>query len=87
MNRLTNAQETGGGLNWTQSYGYDTVGNRWVSTNSNLPTLTNETPQSQSWYSTTIPNRIASWSYDNNGNVLQTGTVARSFTYDAETIR
>ncbi len=31
-----------------------------------------------------MPNRLASWSYDANGNVLQEGTVARSFTYDAE---
>ena len=31
-----------------------------------------------------MPNRIASWSYDNNGNVLQEGTVARGFTYDGE---
>ena len=84
LNRLTNAQESGGGLNWTQSYGYDTIGNRWVSANSNLPTLTNETPQAQSRYSTTVPNRIASWGYDSNGNVLQIANVVRSFTYDGE---
>jgi hypothetical protein len=46
-----------------------------------LPALTLETPQAQSWYSTTVPNRIASWNYDGNGNVLQEGTLARSFTY------
>jgi RHS repeat-associated protein len=32
-----------------------------------------------------VPNRIASWTYDGNGNVLQEGPVARGFTYDAET--
>ncbi len=49
-----------------------------------MPALTLETPQAQSWYSTTVPNRITSWSYDLNGNVLQVGSMARSFTYDAE---
>ena len=39
---------------------------------------------SQNWYSTSVPNRIASWTYDGNGNVLNEGTVARSFTYDGE---
>ena len=29
-----------------------------------------------------MPNRIAPWTYDGNGNVLHTGTVARSFTYE-----
>jgi len=85
LNRLTGAQETGGGANWSQTYNYDTVGgNRWVPASSGLPALPTDTPQSQSWYSTTVPNRIASWNYDGNGNVLQEGSVARSFTYDAE---
>jgi RHS repeat-associated protein len=84
LNRLTGAQEVGGGANWSQTYGYDTVGNRWVPTSSGLPALPTDTPLSQSWYSTTVPNRIASWTYDGNGNVLQEGSVARSFTYDAE---
>ena len=30
------------------------------------------------------PNQINPWCYDANGNVLSEGTVARSFTYDAE---
>ena len=69
------ALETGGGANWSQSYSYDTVGNRWIvpTQNTGLPAPTLETPQAQSWYSTTVPNRIASWSYDPNGNVLQIG--------------
>jgi RHS repeat-associated protein len=86
LNRLTQAQETGGGANWAQTYNYDTVGNRWIaqSNSTGLPALTLETPQAQSWYSTTVPNRIVGWGYDKNGNVTQVGSMARSFTYDAE---
>ncbi len=86
LNRLTQAQETGGGANWSQTYSYDAVGNRWIvpTQSTGLPALTLETPQAQSWYSTTVSNQIASWTYDGNGNVLQEGTLARSFTYDAE---
>ncbi len=84
LNRLTGAQETGGGANWSQSYGYDAVGNRWVPTSSGLPAPSLETPVAQSWYSATVPNRIASWSYDANGNVLQVANMARVFTYDGE---
>ena len=42
LNRLTQAQETGGGANWSQSYSYDTVGNRWIvpTQSTGLPTLT-----------------------------------------------
>jgi RHS repeat-associated protein len=49
-----------------------------------LPALPTDTPLSQSWYSTTVPNQIASWSYDKNGNLLQEGSVARSFAYDGD---
>ncbi len=86
LNRLTQAQETGGGANWSQTYSYDAVGNRWIvpTQSTGLPALTLETPQAQSWYSTAVSNQIASWTYDGNGNVLQEGTLARSFTYDAE---
>jgi YD repeat-containing protein len=93
LNRLTQAQESGGGANWTQSYGFDVLGNRWVSASSSLPALTLETPQSSSWYSSWTPptgcapwhaNQINPWCYDANGNVLQVGNMARSFTYDGE---
>ncbi len=86
LNRLTQAQEqpTGGSANWSQSYGYDVLGNRWVSSNTGLPNLSLETPVASSWYSTTLPNRYAAWTYDNTGNVLQMGSVVNSFTYDAE---
>ncbi len=49
LNRLTGAAETGG-ADWTQNYGYDMTGNRWVATNSGLPSLTNSTPQAQGWF-------------------------------------
>ncbi len=84
LNRITGAQETGGGANWSQAYGYDVLGNRWVSSNTGLPNLPLETPVASSWYSTTLPNRYAAWTYDNTGNVLQMGSVVNSFTYDAE---
>jgi RHS repeat-associated protein len=95
LNRLTNAQESGGGANWAQTYNYDAFGNRWIgpTQSTGLPALTLETPQAQSWYSSWTPpagcaprhpNQINPWCYDANGNVLQEGTVARSFTYDGE---
>jgi len=85
LNRLTEAQETGGS-GWDQQYGFDALGNRWAGSSTGSPSLplTLETSQSSSWYSTTAPNRIANWSYDPAGNVLNEGFFARSFTYDAE---
>ena len=83
LNRLTGAAETGG-AGWTQNYGYDVLGNRWVTTNTNLPTLSLETPVASTAYSSTVPNRLAGWSYELNGNVMQAGGTARNFTYDAE---
>jgi len=49
---------------WAQNYSYDVVGNRWVTDNTNLTPLNNETPQSSSRYSSTVPNRINTRSYD-----------------------
>ncbi len=56
VNRLTQAQESGS-PSWTQGYGYDNFGNRWVGTNTGLPSLSSETPQTQSWF--TSGNRIS----------------------------
>ncbi len=91
LNRLTAAAETGGGSGWSQGYGFDAPGNRWIAPSANvrLPELTQETPQDASWYvnanGPTIPNRIHnSWTYDAAGNVLTVGGMARSFTCDAE---
>jgi len=84
LNRLTGAADNGG-ASWTQSYGYDPLGNRWVNPGgTGLPSLTLETPQAANWYSATIPNRLAAWTYDNAGNVTHVGGMARDFAYDAE---
>ena len=84
LNRLIGASE--GTSGWQQSYGFDSAGNRWVSNNSsNLPALTLETPQASTNFSnSSVPNRIAGWSYDAAGNVTQVSTMARTFIYDAE---
>ncbi len=88
LNRLTGASESGGGSNWSQGYCFDALGNRWIAPSAyvgaGLPPLTLETPQAKSWYSTTVPNRIASWGYDNAGNVTAVASMSRSFAYDAE---
>jgi YD repeat-containing protein len=47
VNRLMAVQETGPGASWSESYGYDPFGNRWV-TSPTPPTA--ETPTAQSWY-------------------------------------
>jgi RHS repeat-associated protein len=67
---------------WTQNYGYDPVGNRWLASYSGLPTPTLETPVAQSWYPSN--NRINTWGYDGAGNVTQVASMQRSFSYDAE---
>jgi RHS repeat-associated protein len=83
LNRLTNAAETGG-AGWSQNYGYDHPGNRFVNTSTGLPALTLETPSAATSFSTTVQNQVAGWTYDGAGNLLQPGSVARSFSYDAE---
>jgi hypothetical protein len=80
LNRLRGAGETGGST-WTQIYGYDTLGNRWVTANTGLPDLTLETPVTQSWYSASTPNRIQSWTYENAG-----GSRERVLALDSRTI-
>ena len=47
LNRLTQAQETGGGANWSQTYSYDAVGNRWIvpTQSTGLPALTLKHPR------------------------------------------
>jgi len=81
VNRLTQGQETGKG-SWTQAYGYDAYGNIAVTTNTGPPALTNETPTLLTQYNGR--NQIGSWTYDASGNIMQVGTMARLFTYDAE---
>ena len=55
-----------------------------MSANTNLPALSLETPIASSWYSSTVPNQINTWTYDAAGNVMQVGGMNRTFAYDAE---
>lgn len=89
LNRLTSAQETGGPAGWSQSYGYDARGNRWLSGNSGLGQDQGlETPTASTWYSnSTVINRVNGWSYDSAGNltaIYGIPTSTRSFSYDGE---
>jgi YD repeat-containing protein len=81
LNRLTSASETGTG-SWSQSYGYDAYGNRAVTTNMGLPSLTLATPTSVSQYNT--KNQVVNWGYDGAGDLTQVYNYAESFAYDAE---
>lgn len=80
-NRVSQASTS----SWTQPFGYDALGNRWVNTMSGLqaPSAA-ETATAQSWYNTA--NQINTWKYDETGNILQISSISpsRVFTYDAE---
>jgi YD repeat-containing protein len=84
-NRLTCASESGAG-SWSQGYGYDNFGNRWLSGSSGLPSPTNQVPNGN-WFS---GNRVTSspsgaWTYGASGNLEQmAGMSGWSFHYDAE---
>ena len=76
VNRLSNVTETGSGPTWSQSFGYDAVGNRWLSGGAQIdPT----TPTSDVFNSN---NQINATTYDAKGNQQTNG--GYSFTYDAE---
>ena len=76
-NRLTAAGQTGSG-NWSDTYAYDTVGNRAVSrSGTDAPALTAETPTALSWFNS--QNRITSWGYDASGNILSEAAMSRTF--------
>jgi RHS repeat-associated protein len=80
VNRLLTASENSG-AGWSQTYGYDRFGNRWVSASTGY-TLSSLTPQFQSAFNAGN-NRLVSSGYDDAGN--QTGdSQSRAFTYDAE---
>jgi RHS repeat-associated protein len=80
LNRLESASENSGG-SWSQTYGYDRYGNRWVSASTGY-TLSSLTPTSAGAFNATNNKLIAS-GYDFAGN--QTADAqGRSFTYDAE---
>jgi RHS repeat-associated protein len=83
-NRLQSAAQTGITA-WSQGYGFDNFGNRWLSSYSGLPAPISEVPQTSAWYGTN--NRISTWSYDSAGNILSIPTMMRTFTYDAENLQ
>jgi RHS repeat-associated protein len=80
LNRLSSASENSG-ANWSQTYGYDRYGNRWVSASFGY-TLNPLTPQFQSAFSASN-NRLVASVYDGAGNQV-TDSQSRTFTYDAE---
>jgi RHS repeat-associated protein len=80
LNRLSSASENSG-ANWSQTYGYDRWGNRWVSASSGY-TLSGLTPTSGGAFNT-ANNRIFASSYDFSGNQTS-DALGRTFDYDAE---
>jgi len=83
-NRLASATQTGTTA-WSQTYGFDNFGNRWLNMYTGLPAPTAEVPRTLSWYGTN--NRITSWSYDSAGNILSVSGMTRTFIYDAENLQ
>jgi RHS repeat-associated protein len=85
----------GGGLSYTQSFGYDSL-NRLTTSNENSGASWSQTNGydrygnrwidlgggNQSLYFNTSNNRISGWSYDASGDLLNDG--AHAYTYDAE---
>lgn len=80
VSRLQTASETGPGTAWSQTYGYDAVGNRWVSAGL---TLSPFTPQGSGLFDPNTNRMTGSGAqYDAAGNQTQIG--GYSFQYDAE---
>jgi RHS repeat-associated protein len=85
LNRLTSANQTGS-VAWSQGYGYDNYGNRWLGSYSGaLPAPSLEVPTTPNAY-LSGNNRIGGWNYDAAGNVLDIPATnsLRHATYDAE---
>ena len=78
VNRLTAASETGG---FSQTYGYDQYGNRWVSASSGITVYEPHEPIAASQIDT-AHNRIGNQNYDAAGNQLTYDP--RTLAYDAE---
>lgn len=78
VNRLGSASESGGTNEWSQTYGYDAYGNRWVTGT----TLSSFTPMAQSNFNSSNQLMIQGSSYDAAGNQQVIG--AYSFQYDGE---
>jgi RHS repeat-associated protein len=82
LNRLSSASENSG-ANWSQTYGYDRWGNRWVSASTGY-TLSSLTPTLSTHISATNNRLVMGPShYDLAGN-LDIDAQNRTFTYDGE---
>ena len=80
LNRLSSANENSG-ANWSQTYGYDRFGNRWVSASTGY-TLSSLTPTSGGAFNTGS-NRLFASGYDTAGNQTSDAQ-SRTFEYDGE---
>jgi RHS repeat-associated protein len=78
LNRLSTAQETTANV-WTQNYGYDQYGNRWLASGLQLVTLT---PTSQSTFNGATNRLVGTNNYDSRGN--QTSYGSFTLTYDGD---
>ena len=84
LDRVATASEApsgGGAAVWSQNYGYDRYGNRWVSASSGLPANGLE-PASQSWYTAATNQFTDTANYDAAGN--RTLMSPYTLAYDAE---
>ena len=78
LNRVATASETGG---FSQTFGYDRYGNRWVASHSGISAYEPHEPTTGSLFNT-ANNRLANQSYDAAGNQLTYDP--RTLAYDAE---
>jgi YD repeat-containing protein len=77
VNRLSGMTETAPGASWSQSFGYDLVGNRWLSGGTQIDPLT---PQGNGYDAS---NHMSGAQYaDGRGNQTQIG--GYTYQYDAE---
>ena len=77
LNRLSSVAETGPGPSWSQTFGYDTVGNRWLSGGLQIDQFT---PTGNGYDGN---NHMSGLQYaDGRGNVTQIG--GYTYQYDAE---
>jgi len=85
LNRLSNATESGGTNEWSQTYSYDQYGNRAVTVGTVLDAP--RTPQTLSAFDTATnrikPSVMSGFGYDNSGNVTSDPN-ASVIGYDAE---
>ncbi len=93
-NRLKSAQESEtisgrGGPGWKQVFGYDTVGNRYLSVPDSwgLGAPYAGTPQGLNWFasgSNRASDPAQPWGYDLAGNLIGIPALGQTFVYDAE---